>query len=401
MNSEVATRSWHHTLWAMAAVQFIMSSAFSIVPPVLPLLLPGMGIHDAPAVRMWAGTILGVTPLAAGLMSPFWGALSDRIDRRLIILISCMSVALCTALMSFASHPWQLLGLRFSMGLFGGHIAAGMALVGAVAPNKRMGAALGWLATSQLSGSLLGPLIGGALADFFHSLHAPFFGASFGTLLVAGAILLVPKPRRIAVPFDHPGAYATSAFAQWRKHSTLIVALFLTQCAVLGPQPIISLFVKQLVGARPDIATLAGFAFSIVALSGIIGSPVLGRLSDTLGARPVLLVGLLTASVCALPQAFAPRYDAFVAARFFGGLFLAGIIPTLNAMIGRSVPEHERGRIYGITTSATFFGGFAGPVCGGALAAELGLRSVFLGSACLLLTTAIWVGFRFKRTVTD
>src|ERR1700722_9525412 len=142
MQTPPLTAHWRRTLWAMTAVQFIISSAFSIIPPVIPLLLPAMGVHAPAAQRLWAGVLLGVTPLAAALMSPWWGTQSDRMDRRLIILISCTAVALCTALMSLATRPAQLLTLRFCMGLFGGHVAAGMALVGAAAPALRLGFAL-------------------------------------------------------------------------------------------------------------------------------------------------------------------------------------------------------------------------------------------------------------------
>jgi DHA1 family multidrug resistance protein-like MFS transporter len=379
----------------MTAVQFIISSAFSIIPPVIPLLLPAMGVHEPGAVRLWAGALLGVTPLSAALMSPWWGRLSDRIDRRLIILISCAAVALCTALMSLVSHPTPLLALRFGMGLFGGHVAAGMALISAVTPVSRLGYALGWMATAQLAGSLLGPVIGGGLADTFGNLRAPFFGASVATVLVAGAIALVPSQARSSG--TRPAVASAEVPVARPKHgelAPLIVVLLLVQCAIMSPQPIVSLRVLELEGPRRELATLAGFAFSVVALAGLIGAPVLGRLADQMGARQVLLWSALAAALCTVPQAFAPDYVWFVAERFLGGLFLAGIIPTVNALIGKSVAEADRGRTYGITASAAFLGAFLGPVGGGALAAQFGLPSVFLGSGFLLLAAAVWIAAR-------
>ena len=162
----------------------------------------------------------------------------------------------------------------------------------------------------------------------------------------------------------------------------------------MSPQPIVSLRVLELEGPRRELATLAGFAFSVVALAGLIGAPVLGRLADQMGARQVLLWSALEAALCTVPQAFAPDYVWFVAERFLGGLFLAGIIPTVNALIGKSVAEADRGRTYGITASAAFLGAFLGPVGGGALAAQFGLPSVFLGSGFLLLAAAVWIAAR-------
>ena len=57
--------SWRRTFAAMLSVQFIIAAAFSIVPPVIPLLLPQIGGTEAHEVGLWAGLVRGVTPLAA------------------------------------------------------------------------------------------------------------------------------------------------------------------------------------------------------------------------------------------------------------------------------------------------------------------------------------------------
>lgn len=375
----------------MASIQFIMSCAFSIIPPLLPLLLPSFGVHDAAMLRMWAGAIIGVAPLGAALMSPAWGRLSDRLDRRWIILMSCAAVAVCTSFMSAASRPSELLALRFGMGLFGGHVAAGLGVMAAVTPNNRLGYALGWLATAQLAGTLLGPLLGGVIADIFHSLRAPFFGASVATVFVAALIARVPaqSPAKTA----DTGVKAEPAAADFSPEAigTWIAVLLLAQYAITSPQPIISLRVLELEGARQNVATLAGVAFSVVALSGLIGSPSIGRLGDVIGSRRALILCLSCAAVLTLPQGFAARYDLFVGERFVAGLFLAGIVPTVNAFIGRNTSAGIRGRTYGLTASATFMGAFLGPFCGGAIAAHFGFSAVFVISACMLLAAAVWI----------
>src|SRR5688500_5980069 len=108
----------------MVSVQFIIAAAFSIVPPVIPLLLPVVGIVALTEISIWSELVLGVTPLTAGIMAPVWGRLVDTLDRRKIILVACAAAAICTLLMSIAATAWQLLLLRFVMGFFGGHIVA-------------------------------------------------------------------------------------------------------------------------------------------------------------------------------------------------------------------------------------------------------------------------------------
>jgi MFS transporter, DHA1 family, multidrug resistance protein len=70
------------------------------------------------------------------------------------------------------------------------------------------------------------------------------------------------------------------------------------------------------------------------------------------------------ASLTTLPQAFADSYWIFTAQRFAVGLFIGGILPTANALVGRLVPRAERGTVYGITASAMFLGNSIGPLSG-------------------------------------
>ena len=136
-----------------------------------------------------------------------------------------------------------------------------------------------------------------------------------------------------------------------------------------------------------------GFAFSVTGVADLIASPFLGKRSDVIGYRRVLLICLFGAAMMSLPQAFAHNYWEFVAERFGVGCFIGGILPTANALVGRLVPRAQRGTVYGMTASATFLGNSLGPLTGGGVAAALGLRWVFVVTAFLLLANLCWVWF--------
>jgi DHA1 family multidrug resistance protein-like MFS transporter len=141
----------------------------------------------------------------------------------------------------------------------------------------------------------------------------------------------------------------------------------------------------------PDVATLGGLAFSVTGVADLIASPFLGRRSDVLGYRRVLLISLGGAALASAPQAFVTTYWGFVACRFALGLFVGGILPTANALVGRIAPPGDRGTVYGVTASAMFIGQSLGPLSGGAIAATLGLHWVFLVTAILLTANLVWV----------
>ena len=63
-----AAIQWQRTLWVMVGIQFIMTGAFSVLSPIMPLLLPELGVETASAVDLWAGILNGVTSLSRPLL---------------------------------------------------------------------------------------------------------------------------------------------------------------------------------------------------------------------------------------------------------------------------------------------------------------------------------------------
>jgi DHA1 family multidrug resistance protein-like MFS transporter len=167
----------------------------------------------------------------------------------------------------------------------------------------------------------------------------------------------------------------------------------MAQFSVRTVQPVVTLFVQELIGSPPQIATLSGIAFSVTGLADLVSSPFLGKRSDVIGYRKVLLICLLGATLTTIPQIFVGNYWTFVAERFAVGLFIGGILPTANALIGRSVSRENRGTIFGMTASATFLGNSLGPLTGGSVAAGLGIRWVFVVTTVLLAANLVWVWF--------
>jgi MFS transporter, DHA1 family, multidrug resistance protein len=244
---------------------------------------------------------------------------------------------------------------------------------------------------------LLGPLLGGVIADVSGNLRAPFFASGLSILLIAPAIFLVPRSRPAVTSRAQTPLRASPVIA--RDVNTLIVALLLAQCAIMSLQPIISLEVSELTGDRPDIATLSGLAFSVLAFGGLIASPWLGHLGERFGTRRLLIAATVVAGVLTCAQALAPGYKSFVGTRFIAGFFVAAIIPTINVLIGRRVESHGRGAAYGLSAGAAFMGAFLGPAGGGLIAAHFGLTSVFLVSGALLVAGAFWIRMRLSATI--
>lgn len=389
-------RNWQRTLWAMVGIQFVMTASISFLSPIIPLMLPELGVRSSTAVDLWAGIITGSTSFVAAFASPIWGRVADRYGRKISLLRSSLAIGLFTALMGLAQNVWQFFGARAVMGAFAGFSSAAIALVASQAPERRLGYALGWLATGQLIGSLVGPVLGGMLADVSGSYRVPFFCTGAVTLMALGLVWAVVH-EDFTPPKPTGRKQSTLSSLRMLTGSSGLLALFLVllmaQFSVRTVQPVVTLFVQALIGSPPQIATLSGIAFSVTGLADLVSSPFLGKRSDVIGYRRVLLICLLGATLTTVPQIFVSNYWAFVAERFAVGLFIGGILPTANALVGRSVSRENRGTIYGMTASATFLGNSLGPLTGGGVAATLGIRWVFVVTTVLLATNLVWVWF--------
>jgi DHA1 family multidrug resistance protein-like MFS transporter len=186
----------------------------------------------------------------------------------------------------------------------------------------------------------------------------------------------------------------------WREVSAVVrhpdlapmfVVILLAQVTAIGLTPILPLYVASIVGDVPWVGTATGAALAVTGVAGLLGSPFLGRRSDRLGYRPVLLTSLAGAALFTLPQAIVANIWVFLGLRFGVGIFLGGILPSANALIGRIARPEERGHVYGITSTAQFFGRFIGPLLGGAVAAHFGFSAVFLVVGALMLANLAWV----------
>ena len=173
----------------------------------------------------------------------------------------------------------------------------------------------------------------------------------------------------------------------------LFVVLLLAQFGVQAVQPVVTLYVQ---GSGSDrwrrLATLGGLAFSVTGVADLIASPFLGRRSDVLGYRRVLMI--------ALGGRGPGKRAAGVRAELLEFRRLRGLRSDCSweafcrppmRWWGGSRPAGDRGTVYGVTASAMFLGQSLGPLSGGAIAATLGLRWVFLITATLLTINLVWV----------
>ncbi|WP_232463322.1 MFS transporter [Tumebacillus avium] len=394
--------SWKRTLWVMAAVQCIMMMAFTSSGPFLALYINELGVEDWGKVAIWAGIISSCNFLLAAIVSPMWGSIGDRKGRKLMVMRTTFAISIFMFLMGLAQNVWHLLITRTIQGIFSGFTASANALVATVIPEDRLGYALGWLASAGMFGTLIGPLVGGVMVDLMHSYRIAFF-LTGGFALIAFFVTLIFVKERFEPPAKDAKKKGSileqfRAVKEMKGVRTMFVVLFLAQFSVMSVLPVLPVYMKELTGLE-YLGIIAGFATAATGLADLIASPFLGKRSDKIGYRKVLTICMTGAALMYLPQALAPNVWVFIAARFGLGLFIGGIMPTANALVGRLAPKEHRGKVYGFSASAMLLGSFAGPLLGGLGSAYFGIR-VMLGLTCVLyLLNMIWVRMKVVESI--
>lgn len=379
----------------MVAIQTLSVGSFFFALPFIPLLVQQLGVHDKAAVDIWSGIIFSINALTGAIFAPFWGNVADRVGRKRMVVRSSLFGSLTAALMALAPNVWLVTTARALMGVAAGFSSAAATLVASLVPESSLGFAMGWMATGGIVGQLLGPLVGGMFCDATHDYRSVFFLTTAGTLSCAFLV-----GRLVREDFTRPPR-SQARPPIWRQFTEIVLhpemmpmfgVLILGQITILATQPITALFVQQLVGTNsPYVATLTGVSFAVMGVADLLASPFLGKRSDQIGYRRVLLVSLAGAAAFTIPQGFVTNIWAFMVLRFGVGAFLGGIIPTATAAIGRQYPAEQRGLVYGVSYSATFMGQFLGPTFGGVLAARFGIASVFVATGLLMLAIFAWI----------
>ncbi|ANE49085.1 multidrug transporter [Paenibacillus swuensis] len=385
---------WKINLAVLWIGQFLVMGGMTMIIPFLPLYLQELGLKDPDEITLWAGIIFAGNFVTSFLFQPLWGKLADKYGRKMMLLRSGFGMAAVMATMGLAMVPWHLLVLRLINGTISGFNPAAVSLMAASTPKEHRGFVMGILQSGSVAGTIFGPLLGGLVANEVG--YRPIFYIT-GALIFAASLLAMALVKEDFQRKTEAQEAPLSVFGGWQelKRIPQLPALFtvtvLLQFSMLSSMPLVPLFVQELSHDPSNIALYAGLVGSMSGFSNLFASPLLGRISDRLGAEKVLVLSLIGAVLCFIPQAFVTTVWQLMAARFLLGVCMGGMLPSINALIGKYTPKGMDSRAYSFNTSALSLGNMIGPVGGGLLAGFMGIRGIFIVSAVLLVLNVLWV----------
>ena len=157
----------------------------------------------------------------------------------------------------------------------------------------------------------------------------------------------------------------------------ILAALMMTMMLAAMDTTIVSTAIPQIVGELGGFA-LFTWVFSIYLLAQTVTIPIYGKLADSFGRKPVLLIGILVFLVGSVASALAWDMSALIVFRGLQGLGAGSIMATVNTLAGDLYSVRERARIQGWLSSVWGVAAVVGPTLGGAFAEYASWRWIFL-----------------------
>jgi MFS family permease len=379
-------------LAAYAAVFLAFFDNFALLPLIAPRA------EELGADALGVGVAVAAYSLTNLLLNLVGGSLTDRVGRRLVLLVSLAVSPICIAVYGLADSLPVFLAARAVHGAFGGFLTASLfALLADLAPEGERGKTIGRAGALIGAAAVVGPAAAGLAAREVGS--GPVFLAvaaiiAVGLLLVRGAIPeTLPEPARSGAP------------GTWRRLLTdprLRVA-YLAIFALEAGVGVITGFLKDGIVERQMAAGMdaeralryatgaQGGLFSIFALVAVILmlSPIARRV-DRRGALGLSVAGLACLATSTAVLALRNSLTADSAAMVLYGVGFGLLFPAAAGMVGIAAPAPERGRAYGVFNLSFDAGLAAGPLVAGALAVSaLGVEPFLTATAVIVVVALV------------
>ncbi len=386
-------------LFLIGCVTLIMTG-FAIIMPVFPQRLQALGMGSETLALMEGAFGLGMF-----LLSTPMGALAGRIGRKPILFISLAGFIVTNVLLACLNIPALFILIRFIEGaLISGLMPAVMSMVGDTIPLSRQGRWIGLLTTAQAVGFAVGPGIGGFLAQSL-GFTSPFL-LSAGIACAASllAVFMVPetRPARMrAEAKQHKARHGSQAKKpQGTPMARLIwlVAPFLViDFGMIFTYPFVFPRYPFFLEKALHYSTMQyGMIFSAYGMALAIFPLLLGRLSEALPKKPLIVTGSLLFSALNVFMFAAPLYPLLLAGAALAGLGSAFVEPAMGNIYLGVTNSENRGQVMGMRGSAISFAAMLGPLAQALVGLWITSQVTFAIGVVLSLSMAVVAFFLLK-----
>jgi DHA1 family multidrug resistance protein-like MFS transporter len=280
-------------------------------------------------------------------------------------------------------------------------VPAATTLVASSTPVKRRGYALGLLQMAIYLGSSVGPLIGGLVADSLG--YRATCWVTGGLLFAAGVLVTTLVHEEFTPPERDSGQEKPRLWdgimlvLRTRALMTVFAIRVMMRMAVRIVGPVLPLFIQAIARPETKIASLTGIISGFASAASAASAVLLGRVTDRIGPRRVLLTCGTLACVLYALQSQVQTPIQFLILRTISGAVMGGVLSSVSALQASLAPKGRFGAMYGVDTSLVAAANAISPMIGAALTTAWGLSSVFLGAAVMYGIATVVVAAVVRR----
>ena len=384
--------NWKIVLALLVSFALLMSSSYTMLIPFLPIYLDKELGASRESLSMWSGLVFAISFAISAFAAPLWGKLSDKMGKKPMIIRSSVLIAVTYFLAGIVTTPFELFLVRAFQGVAAGLWPACLVMLSAYAPKKKLGFAMGLMQSANITGSILGPLLGGILATSFGMRNSFFIGAVALSLISITTILFIKEPPK--QESTDPVNQKAPGYLSLLKDKNLLILLFVvgfTNFVIMQIQPIVALYVEKLNQSSHDVMILSGLVLSLGGFAGAIAAPIWGKAGQKHGFYKTLTLSLIVAGSLIAMQGLPNMLWLFALMQFVCGLAFSGIFPSANSILVLFTPSNIRGTGFGLLFSAQMVGGAIGPIIGGFLVTFLSFNSVYFASGSVLVVLGLYL----------
>ncbi|MFD2411946.1 MFS transporter [Paenibacillus rhizoplanae] len=346
---------------------FLAFTGIGLVVPIMPTYMNELGIGGS-----MVGLLVAAFSLTQLLVSPFAGRLSDKMGRKKIIVGGLVVFAFSELLFGLANASWVLFVSRMLGGIGAAMIMpAVMAYVADTTSSEERAKGMGFINAAITTGFIIGPGIGGYLAEL--GIRVPFFVAAGAAGLVAVITLIVlPESRSAELreeARDQKGNKDNLILQLVRSYREPyffgLIIVFVLSFGLANYETVFGLFVDHKFGFTPkDIAfvltfgSIAGAVVQVTAFSWIL---------NKFGESRVISACLLVSGLSILLTLFVHGFVAIVSVTFVVFLAMDILRPAVGTQLSKMADESQQGLVMGMNSAYTSLGNIAGPIVAGIL----------------------------------
>ncbi|HKU72250.1 MAG TPA: MFS transporter [Burkholderiales bacterium] len=387
---------WRRNRLVLPLANLICGFGWAICWPFLPLMLRDLGVHEH--LETWTGNMLLAFYLVSFTVNPVWGSIADHYGRKPMVLRAMFGIGVMMLLVPIAPTPIWFAVMLMMVAIFNGFTPAGVALLVANTPPKRIGSTVSLAQTGGLVGQAIGPAAGVALAALVTHQHWLFWIS--GAFMLTGGVLVlffVHEVKKLASgPWRLRWLGGLRDVLKVKRVGPLFFLAFLFSVMWNGSVTNVTMFVMDLLKAQPGAdadaeAFWVGTAAVASAVSMLAAMPVWGRVLDRIGPRRVLAYCAVGAIVSHLPLLVLQTPLQLVLARIAFGLSSAGMQASIIFLLRLESPPGMDARTLSYATAFQFFGMGIAPFLAGLIGPVAGLRAYFALIIVLMgIGLALW-----------